>query len=129
MNRVEVREYQNAGNVVYRYALDTMITYGDLKTIVTSLPEQHKYSFSLSNYEEMESFIYGFKNKDEILNFYRNHPELYEAETLCVTERFGGRYIDYRFDLNTNDCAISMPLGSPEYIETLELIEKNRIGK
>lgn len=124
MNRVEVREYQNAENVVYRYALDTMISYKDIKNVVTSLPEQHKYSFSLMNDEEMESFIYGFKNKEEILNFYKNHPELYEAEYLVITEEFGGKSIGYRFDLNTNDCAISMPLGSPEYVETLELIEK-----
>jgi hypothetical protein len=124
MEQVEVHENQHKRNVVYRYALDTMISYNDLGHIVTSLPEQHKYSFSLSNYEEMESFIYGFKNKDEILNFYENHPELYEAEILCITERFDGRSIIYRFDLNTNDCAISMPLGSPEYTETLDLIEK-----
>ena len=64
-----MREYQNAENVVYRYALDTVISYKDIKNVVTSLPEQHKYSFSLMNDEEMESFIYGFKNKEEILNF------------------------------------------------------------
>ena len=111
MNRVEVREYQNAENVVYRYALDTIISYKDIKNVVTSLPEQHKYSFC-------------FKNKEEILNFYKNPPELYEAEYLVITEEFDGKSIGYRFDLNTNDCTISMPLGSPEYVETLELIEK-----
>ena len=110
MNRVEVREYQNAENVVYRYALDTIISYKDIKNVVTSLPEQYKYSFSLMNDEEMESFIYGFKNKEEILNFYKNHPELYEAEYLVITEEFDGKSIGYRFDLNTNDCTISMPL-------------------
>ena len=125
MNRVEVREYQNAENVVYRYALDTMISYKDIKNVVTSLPEQHKYSFSLMNDEEMESFIYVFGSKNEILNFYQNHPELYETETLCIEEEFADKSIGYRFDLNTHDCEISMPLGTPEYTETLELIEKS----
>ena len=66
MNRVEVHENKHKKNVVYRYTLDTLISYDDLECIVTSLPEQYKYSFSLSNYEEMESFIYGFENKDEM---------------------------------------------------------------
>ncbi len=125
MNRVEVYENKRKKNVVYRYTLDTLISYDDLECIVTSLPEQYKYSFSLSNYEEMESFIYGFENKDEILNFYQNHPKLYETEILCITEKIGDKDIIYRFDLNTNDCVISMPLGTPEYIGTLDLIEKS----
>lgn len=125
MNRVQVRENKNNENVVYRYALDTTVSYNDLKYIIASLPEQYKYSFSLSNYEEMESFIYGFENKDEILNFYQNHPKLYETEILCITEKIGDKDIIYRFDLNTNDCVISMPLGTPEYIGTLDLIEKS----
>ena len=129
MKQVEVHENQHKRNVVYRYALDRVISYNDLGHIIASLPEQHKYSFALMNDEEMESFLYDFENKDEILNFYKNHPELYEAEILCITERFDGRSIVYRFDLYTNDCAISMPLGSPEYTETLDLIEKAVLEK
>ncbi len=125
MNRVQVRENKNNENVVYRYALDTTVSYNDLKYIIASLPEQYKYSFSLMNSEEMESFIYIFKNKDEILNFFQNYPELYEAETFCITENFADKSIGYRFDLNTNDCEISMPLGTPEYTGTLDLIEKS----
>ena len=76
------------------------------------------------NDEEMESFLYDFENKDEILNFYKNHPELYEAETFVVIEEFDDRSIGYKFVLNTKNCDICMPLGSPEYTETLDLIEK-----
>ena len=124
MKRVETREYQHAENVVYRYALDRVISYNDLGHIIASLPEQHKYSFALMNDEEMESFLYNFENKDEILNFYKNHPELYEAETFVVIEEFDDRSIGYKFVLNTKNCDICMPLGSPEYTETLDLIEK-----
>jgi len=125
LNRVQVRENQNNENVVYRYELDTVVSYDDLEYIIASLPEEYKYSFSLMSDEEMESFIYVFGSKNEILNFYQNHPELYETETLCIEEEFADKSIGYRFDLNTHDCEISMPLGTPEYTETLELIEKS----
>ena len=48
-----------------------------------------------------------------------------KTEILCITEKIGDKDIIYRFDLNTNDCVISMPLGTPEYIGTLDLIEKS----
>ena len=53
LNRVEVYENKRKKNVVYRYTLDTLISYDDLECIVTSLPEQYKYSFSLSKQQLM----------------------------------------------------------------------------
>ena len=129
MKLIGKSENYNNTLVFSEYVLDAEVNYDDIIRIVGALPEQHKYSFSLKNGEEGESFVQICHNKDELLRVYNDYSGLSNAETFSIHEKIGGKTFTYNFCLNSYKCVIVTPADTPEYTETLDLIEKAVLEK